>query len=576
MTIKEFALSGVAALATAAVLSSCSSEPAMNQLESKIDYLPFQSEKNGNWGMISTDGKVLFEDEFKNKPTMAYNDRFVVETDNGGCELYAAEEKPRQIGDTFKAIGIFVDDVTPAVKDNEPVKLIDKEGKEIATLKTLEGKSVKKVSVFIEGLAVFETADHLFGAIDKTGKVIIKPDYCMLNICHDGRLVAKDKKYADSEEYDGKICILDKKGNRVSEISLDKFVNYNKIVIDGKLIVQVDADGSREGGIIDEKGEWIVKPTSKIKMVTAIKGDKFIFVNADGDYGMMNLEKEVIIRPKYDHLEFAACDRLFATRKNKEHYEQTVMLDLDGNEVGDETFTSTESYSDPSTVFVGKGLYAFVGTGKNEYSLLDRDGKIIQPKDVDIVNIGRLYGRIFVESDYVDFGAVVDGLKLTKDSMLGIAMDENAQQTVTAMSRVAAGDFSTDPSSYYYSIVASTTTKESNSCSYDLTVVFSGPLAIPNDTAVVAFSDSAKVVGMLARVNEFDKLRGKTKDLYKALEKKIRTLGKVERSNNGAIVVNLNDRIDILAWYGSMVCIAITTHEEALKFDIDEYLKRED
>ena len=35
-----------------------------------VEYIPFQETKDGQWGMISMDGKVLFKEEFKNKPTV--------------------------------------------------------------------------------------------------------------------------------------------------------------------------------------------------------------------------------------------------------------------------------------------------------------------------------------------------------------------------------------------------------------------------------------------------------------------------------------------------------------------------
>ena len=32
-----------------------------------VEYIPCQETKDGQWGMISMDGKVLFKEEFKNK-----------------------------------------------------------------------------------------------------------------------------------------------------------------------------------------------------------------------------------------------------------------------------------------------------------------------------------------------------------------------------------------------------------------------------------------------------------------------------------------------------------------------------
>lgn len=53
-----------------------------------IDYLPFQEEEGGKWGMISPDGKVLFSEEFKSQPSRAIDGRFWVYNDQGYLELY--------------------------------------------------------------------------------------------------------------------------------------------------------------------------------------------------------------------------------------------------------------------------------------------------------------------------------------------------------------------------------------------------------------------------------------------------------------------------------------------------------
>ena len=45
-----------------------------------VEYIPFQETKDGQWGMISMDGKVLFKEEFKNKPTVVRDGRFFVRT----------------------------------------------------------------------------------------------------------------------------------------------------------------------------------------------------------------------------------------------------------------------------------------------------------------------------------------------------------------------------------------------------------------------------------------------------------------------------------------------------------------
>ena len=62
------------------LLSACSSG---NRIEEKIEALAFKSDKNDKWGLISTDGKILFEDEFERTPSMVFNGRYFVTNKNG-------------------------------------------------------------------------------------------------------------------------------------------------------------------------------------------------------------------------------------------------------------------------------------------------------------------------------------------------------------------------------------------------------------------------------------------------------------------------------------------------------------
>ena len=69
-------------LTLVALLSSC------GQKSAELEYIPFRSSSDGRWGMISTDGKVLFDAEFNDMPQAAYCGRFFIENNDGKYELY--------------------------------------------------------------------------------------------------------------------------------------------------------------------------------------------------------------------------------------------------------------------------------------------------------------------------------------------------------------------------------------------------------------------------------------------------------------------------------------------------------
>ena len=47
--------------------------------EKKEIHIPVQAEQEGRWGMVTTDGEVVFEGKFENEPCIAHNERFLVQ-----------------------------------------------------------------------------------------------------------------------------------------------------------------------------------------------------------------------------------------------------------------------------------------------------------------------------------------------------------------------------------------------------------------------------------------------------------------------------------------------------------------
>lgn len=60
-----------------------------------VEYIPFQETKDGQWGMISMDGKVLFKEEFKNKPTVVRDGRFLcaLKKAHGKCMMQQRNQR---------------------------------------------------------------------------------------------------------------------------------------------------------------------------------------------------------------------------------------------------------------------------------------------------------------------------------------------------------------------------------------------------------------------------------------------------------------------------------------------------
>ena len=143
--------------------------------------------------MIGTDGNVLFEDEFKDEPTSAKNGRFLVKNGNGLWEIYTAEAKPEKIGEEYLQIADFNASVTPSVKKNEKISLIDVNGVVKATLDKANNKNIIRCSVFSYGFAIIVTEDDMYGIINTKGEVVIEPKYAFVAPISSSRFYAVSK-----------------------------------------------------------------------------------------------------------------------------------------------------------------------------------------------------------------------------------------------------------------------------------------------------------------------------------------------------------------------------------------------
>ncbi len=480
---------------------------------------------------------------------------------------------------------MFWENVTPAVKKGEAVCLIDVDGKVVADLKKLSGKTVARVNNFSDGVAVFETIDGCYGAINTAGKVVIEPKYVSLNNCVDGKLVGIDKKYEAavkaSETEKVKACVLDRSGKIVSELSGSKFKDMSGYFVDGLMAVTVRSGDEEHAGLIDEKGEWKVRPTSRCRKIKEIRGDKFVYDDGDKQ-GLMNLKGEVLIRAKYDYLNYLGDGVLAAGDYDSDEGTSFSMIKESGEKIGTEEFKSIYA-------FLGKGEYAVVRLGDHEYGFVDTDGELLKTKGPDFYDIEFNAGDFYVESDYVDFQAIVEGLRLTKKGMDGFTVGmspENAVKAVNAIKGETAAPEAEDytyRNSLYY-------TKDFKVCSGEFAVTFDGYIGQRitetvydyyysyDKTVGYKFSTSSSLASVSAGFKNYGKLEGKMPQLYAAVVSKLKTLGRVAKSSEHAAILDLGGDVLATVYYTKenvAIFIARGTSENIENTDFESFENRE-
>ncbi|MBR5039328.1 MAG: WG repeat-containing protein [Prevotella sp.] len=397
-----------------------------NAEQSETEYLPFKSSKDGRWGMMGTNGQVLFEDEFKDEPTSAMNGRFLVMNGNGQWEIYTAESRPEKVGDEYLQIADFTAEVTPAVKRNEKICLIDVNGNVKVTLDKVGNKNIVKCSKFKYSYAIITLEDDLQGVINTNGKVVIEPKYKSIDHLSSGTFVAIEDKQDNTDEV-RTLLILDVNGKILSKLKVgdgQKYIDFDASACTSKyLAVCTSVDGERRWGYIDLSNNVIIKPSDKIKYIGYVRGDMFVFNNGENN-GVMNFKGEIVLRPKYDVLNWAGDDLLVAY--DSENYS---LINLKGEKLTTEKYLAILPFYD--------GSHAAVKISDNSWGFIDKQGKELNMKNSpDIYYITNNSASWEVESDFVDIDAIVSKLSITKNGLMGYNLDMSPLQMVKTYNEI--------------------------------------------------------------------------------------------------------------------------------------------
>lgn len=537
-------------------LTSCN-----NKGEQTVQYFPFQESENSLWGMISPSGKVLFNEEFKEKPTIIRDNRFMVRNADGLWELYTAEESPQKIGAEYAYASMFNNGIALVAEKGKCISIIDTEGNTIKLLDKIDGKPIDAVERYSEGYAVFKSNKFL-GVIDEKGNKVINAEYLKIYACSDEKFIALHKRYEKEAKKDSaanlKFDILNTSGKVLFSISNSKYKDFGIGFQNGYLDVYLEAKNEKCGGIIDDKGEEIIKPTPKIKKVGQIRGNHFTYNNGDG-WGVMNLEGKTVIRAKYDMLYFANDDIMVAiTKKNGGVFEYKY-VNLKDESIG------TDTYDDAYPFYMMDGSHAIVKVSSSLYSIVDLDGKQIENLP-DMVHVGFSEGDMVVESDYVDMKALITSLHICEDGVDSLTFKSTPLQVVKyyaatdACWRNSEEHSSTDPFWYTYTEELYFW-KEFMGILPDFYIKFSDDISKRNyrSKRVIDYTigdwywyhdekiptgysfTNANIKSFKVRFDNKGKLRMKLRDVYNELSNRFKNMGKVEKENNGAVVVSLKN-----------------------------------
>ena len=346
---------------------------------SQITHYPMKTDKDKRWGFIDINGNIIIDNEWENEPSVAYNGITLVKNKDGFYEFYVIAEKPKKIGEEYKSATLFCDGIAIVTKENSSLSLIDKTGKEIASLKEIGGKLIEECNQFNEGLAAYKNEDGLWGFINKEGVSVIEAKYNSVSNFNEG-----SAKVTVVENDKVKVAFIDKKGEYVIQPTDEiEFANSFSDDLVGY------TDNGTEWGFMNKKSEKAIKPIKNFKQVGIFTKGLATFYDGD-KYGVINKKGDIILRAKYESI--SINDGLFVVKDNgktgvlNEKSEEIIKVEYDGAE------------------FLCNGN--IVAIDGKKIIILDRKGKEINKSSFDDMRIFSYENQAI--SDYFDGVGAVD------------------------------------------------------------------------------------------------------------------------------------------------------------------------
>lgn len=512
--------------------------------------LPFQSEPDGRWGLIGVDGEVMFHEEFKadQQPTVAIGNRFFVKGADGCWEMYATgDTAPQTVGKTrYAGVSHFYKDVAVLTPIGEKVQLVDKDGKCIKTLDRVGDHELSRVTGFDDrGYAlcvVGEDDEVLFGLLNRKGDAVIEPRYCVLN----GRGnyyyavdAAHRKAYAEGLADKVSVSILNVSGKELFSFKLSKYDDFR--LFDSGYMAYCQEE--RGCGLLDMDGQEVMAPDKGVKRISDIRRGAVIYADDEDNYGVMDLQGHVVIRPKYRSLAFAE-DHLLWVGIRHEGKDVFQLVDLTGQKVGSEAYRDVLPFYNDEM--------AFVKFTSKDYGLIDTNGREFTTM-VDVSRIERFAGfrDNWLEPDIIDVDALFRHIDVSDRGLGVFHLDMTASEVVTAYRNKDASAPVSLPQNYLY------TSRLDYSDSFkggkfEVVVTTDGYLS---DSSWDFGGDGASYFWMPSQISTIaltlrgDKVMGRTRRIYDALVERIAQWGQVHKTGSRGASIALNSRRGYVVTY---------------------------
>jgi hypothetical protein len=338
-------------LCAAFMLAACSEHE-------QVKYVAAKLVDSDLWSIVNVEnGEVIYEDEFKSEPSVIVCDRFCVKNESGNYDYYSVSDVRRPINsESYMLASAFCEEgVALVVKKGQPISIINKDCKEVATL----SNDIRYADNFSNGFSIIRNDDDKSGVIDTKGNVIVTPQYdCIYGYTEDKVAIAY-KQMNDSVKL---IFALNTKGEELFSFKSSEYKDYS-MFHNGYMLVLRDNDDlialDKKGNKAFSLGKW----NGFLPFRLGFYDDLIVFKDGDS-YGLKNKENKIVLRAKYDSL-----DPLSPTQKGlylASKQDKYGVIDADDNTVVPFDYDVLAYVSDGCLINGGKKTFSFMDMKQKE------------------------------------------------------------------------------------------------------------------------------------------------------------------------------------------------------------------
>lgn len=349
--MKSIGLKVLAICCAILIVSSCKNE------KSGFDVSSIPVKFGEKWGYIDKKGEYIINPQFRDADF--FRDGVAMVVSNDGKVGYIDVHGKYIITAKFKSGSPFNDGLAYVVNDGGYPTCINTKGETVFVL-----KQARFVLSFSEGLSLFCNNEKKIGFVDKSGKVVINPQFDEARSFSEGlAAVCQNKKWGFIDK-SGKI-IINPQFEETSDFHMGKAAFGN----------------GDQMGFIDNQGKYIINP----QFDEALSFSEGLSVIKSGDdFGYIAESGKIEINPQYEEA-FSFSDNLAAVVQNG----KVGYIDKSGKIAINPQFDNASSFVDK---------IAFVESS-GKWGIINQEGKYLVNPQFELMKteFGNIY---YIQTDY--------------------------------------------------------------------------------------------------------------------------------------------------------------------------------